>query len=226
MRWLIAVSAVLLAGCSAHGGIQTAHGIGEGNFQGAVEPGAFLGASSAGIGGVPTLNFAGRYGISDKVDLGLRFGSTLYELTGKVQFMGEGPDTQAGSVAPSLSYFGLKIDGEGATALNLRTPVLFGIPQGENQLVVGPNLGFTHLNTSLEGTTTNVWFLAAGGQVAYSAKLGDNFRLHPELALLVPVVFGVGATSTTTDLVDTSTSGVTASGTLIGLNLGLLFGGN
>ena len=210
--------AALLGGCAAHTSVTTAHTVGQGNFQGAIEPGV---GSVSGLT-APTFNAAFRYGVSEKVDLGARLGSTAYEVTGKYMFT----DTEGTvvSIAPAATLFALGGGGAVGGFFTASTPVLIGIPVGESQFIVGPNWVIFSAFGGGGGTSAGALTMGPGAHLAYSAKLGDKFRLHPELSLKLPGVInfasaGAGGSSVS--------GGATSAGIpVVGFTLGMLFGGN
>lgn len=223
LRCIPLVLSALLVGCATHGGLTTAHGVGKGNLQGAVEPGVGMVAGDGGSVIYPNLNLAMRYGVSDKVDIGGRIGTTSYEVIGKYVFTDGGTDQLVVSVAPSATFWAFSFGGAGGGFFAYQLPVLFGIPTGESQLVVGPKLKHVVGLASGGDASSSGSVIFGGAVVGYSAKLGDKFRLHPEVAVDVPLIAGASA-SAGGDSVGGSTS--VGGAALVGVNLGLLFGGN
>jgi len=208
----------LVGGCASHASVTTAHTVGEGNFQGAIEPG--VGSVSTDV--APTFNAAFRYGVSEKVDIGARFGSIVYELTGKYMFT----DTEGTvvSIAPAATLFAIGGGGGGAGFFTASTPVLIGIPVGESQFIVGPNWVIYSAIGGGAGVSSGGLTMGPGAHLAYSAKMGEKFRLHPELSLKLPGVInfasaGAGGSSVS--------AGSTSTGVpIVGFTLGMLFGGD
>lgn len=217
----------LLGACSSHGSIQTAHTVGKGNFQGAIEPGVVMIPNTVTLSGAPgtlifpSVNFAGRYGVTEKFDLGARLGSSLYEITTKFQFTDDGGTII--SLAPDATFAAFAVNGAGGGFFRFQTPLLIGLPAGENQFIVGPNWVFNSAFGGGGGQTAAVTGMGPGVQVAYSAKLADSFRLHPELSVKFPGLIALGTTSGTAG---TASAGATTLTPVLGVNLGLLFGGN
>lgn len=230
----IMVFSLLLAsiGC-ATGTMQTARTSGEQNFQFSVEPGVVGVGSAIGFGVLPTFNIAGRYGVSDTIDLGARIGSMGYELQSK--FMLTDPndmESTAISIAPSLTATGGGSGGGGAlmsryiartvitgssggggALIQSTIPVIIGLPMGESELVIAPRVTPIILFSS-GGSGLG---LLGGASVGYAAKMG-GFTLLPEIAIDVPF------------LAASASSG--GSGPIVGFNalvfnigVGLLFGG-
>src|SRR5687768_16316244 len=121
------IIAATLLGC-ASATLQTARTNGQGNFQFAVEPGVVYPSLLGGV--FPSLNLSGRYGVSDRVDLGLRLGtSSFYEVQSK--FLLTDPadiDGVALALAPSTTFFTISFGGDdvsgGVFFWDTRVPLL------------------------------------------------------------------------------------------------------
>ena len=208
--------AAFVTGCAAHTSVTTAHTVGKGNFQGAIEPG---------VGAIPpitapTFNAAFRYGVSEKVDIGFRFGTVSYELTTKYMFSDPESDGTVVSLAPATTFWFLSAGGAGGGFFRFDSPLLIGIPVGESQFIVGPNWSFWSTFAGGAGVSAGGFSMGPGAHLAYSAKMGDNFRLHPELSVKMPALISFASSS-----VGSSSGGSTAY-PLVGFTLGFLFGGN
>lgn len=214
---ILALSVV--AGCSTHGGLTTAHSVGDGNLQVAIEPGvgAYMAAGNTLV--LPQFNVGVRYGLSDRAEIGGRIGTSLYEVTGKYVFTDPEADTVI-SIAPSGSLIAFGGGGVGAGYFNYQVPLLFGIPSGENQIVVGPKLRHSIYFGGGGGTSAGGQLVMIGGVAAYSIKVSEKFRFHPELAVDVPVLATASASGAG------SVSGAGYGGLVVGVNAGLMFGGN
>src|SRR5437868_24669 len=107
MRTLItAVPALALSGCVTMGSVQRAGTLGKGNFEFGVEPGFWGGLVTSrdlGVGNLylPSVNFSGRYGVSDRFDIGGRIGGDLM-LMAKILLTDPESTTLAMSLAPSI----------------------------------------------------------------------------------------------------------------------------
>jgi hypothetical protein len=222
----------LLATACAPAVLQTARTNGKGNFQFAVEPG-LVGASAAGSTGVaPTFNLSGRYGVSDSVDLGLRLGTSLYELQGKFLFTDPADtDGVALALAPSTTVFGGGIStGDtkvGGFYWGTRIPLLIGVPVGRSELTIGPRLspivfGAGGGAEGVDGSST-AFALMAGASVGFAGRAADKFRIMPEVGIDVPLIGGgtasVGGTST-------SSTQAFSGAVTFNAGLGLMFGGS
>lgn len=220
--WQAALGCALAVGCATHGGVTTAHPVGQGNVQVGIEPGAAMVSGVDRPAVAPTFNVAVRYGVSDRVDLGGRLGTTGYELLGKIQLNQPGADVPI-SVAPSGHVVAWGRNDHGFAYVQYQVPLLVGIPLGESQLVVGPKVRHMIAVGGAGGHSSGGSVLMTGGVVALSLKAGNTFRFHPEVALDVPTIgTGLGEIG--------GGGGVAVGGgigaALIGFNLGLLFGGD
>jgi hypothetical protein len=212
----------VLPGCGVHSGVTTAHTVGKGAFQGAIEPGAVIAAGGGASGAAPTLNFAFRYGVSDKVDFGVRLGTTTYELFTKVMLTEPDPSAVVASVAPHATVWALAIGGAGFGFFDLKVPVLIGVPVGESQLVLAPKARVFGALAGGSGASAQATLLMLGGGVGFSGKVGEKFRIHPEVTADIPVAAIAGASAGGTG---TAGAAVTTGGVLVGVNLGFLIGG-
>jgi hypothetical protein len=213
----------LLATACAPAMLQTARTNGQGNFQFAVEPGVGAGLSG-GIGGVwPELNLSGRYGVSDRIDLGLRIGTSLYEF--QTKFMLTDPTATDGvalALAPSTTIIGGGGGGVGAVYWNTRVPLLIGIPAGTSELTIGPRLTPTVVAGGGGGVGAGGFVLSGGASLGYAAHVGTKFRVMPEVGLDVPFVGAVAAGGGGTG---TSAAGVGTGVVLFNAAVGFLIGG-
>ncbi|MBL9038668.1 MAG: hypothetical protein JNG84_09160, partial [Archangium sp.] len=138
VRWCGAALWVAFAsGCLTIGGVQRADTLGKGNFQFALEPGV-LAVSDATVGTLvlPTIDLAGRYGVDERVDLGLRLGTTGFELQGKFLLTEPGSTSFAGSIAPTVGGVFLGV----LNYFSLNVPFLAGIKLGPHELILGPRI--------------------------------------------------------------------------------------
>ena len=122
------------SGCLTMGTVQTADTLGKGHFQVSAEPGIWgLGArnpngSISTPSNIPHVDAAFRYGVNDRLDLGIRSGFSLIELQAKVLFTDQQADTLAMSLAPTLGFgfFSvtdpLTLDTQALTYANLGIP--------------------------------------------------------------------------------------------------------
>jgi hypothetical protein len=200
MRRVVAGAALLLGvvgtGCVSVSHVQTADTLGAGKFQFALEPGMGGAAviSEDASGGIyyPHIDLAARYGITDRVDLGVRFGSSLVELQSKFLLTNPNDMGKAISVAPSVMGAFLGSEGsDGVSYMNLAVPVLFGLKtSGGSELVLGPRVSATRLTV---GSDAAINILSAGASVGYALRVTEGFRLMPEVGVSIPLVGKVAA---------------------------------
>lgn len=223
---ILLVFMYVTTGC-ATSSVQTARTNGEGNFQFGVEPGV-IGALATGggatAGGVfPAFNIAGRYGISDSVDIGARIGSVGYEIQTKFMFTDPADlSSTAISLAPAFTAIGYGGGGAGVGGgvffAVARVPLLVGIPVGDSEFVVAPRVSPAFFAGGAGGESAGGFFLSAGGSAGFAARLGDKFWLMPEAGIDVPVVAGAVTSGG-------SGAGAGFGGFIFNATVGLLFGG-
>ncbi len=217
------LSFFLVASIGCAGTMQTARTNGTGNFQFGVEPGATILSSSEGSITAPSFNLAGRYGITDTIDLGARIGTALYEIQSK--FMLTDPNDQSGiamSIAPSFTAIGAGTGDGGSFYLGTKIPFLIGIPVGDSELTIAPRLSPSFITAGSGDSDVTGFILSGGGSVGFAARLGDTFWILPEISVEIPFVGGATASSG-----DSSSSEASAGfgGSIINIGVGLLFGG-
>jgi hypothetical protein len=203
-------------GCASISSVQSADTLGRGNLQGAIEPGLWGGTSSrSGVQVIPHVDGAVRFGVTDRVDLGVRAGMSFLELQTKFLLTEPGNPRLAMSLAPTVG--GIFSSGGGNTQegiFNAAVPLLIGVKfAGGHQLILGPRAqGFLIV---ANGSLTPI--VAVGSSVGFLWQVGDNFGLLPEVAVLVPVV---GAATTSQLLFQ----GLNTGAAFVQFKLGLMFG--
>lgn len=226
-----ALIGVLGTGCASVSHVQTADTLGAGRFQFAIEPGllgaAVLGGEEnvAAAGYVPHFDMALRYGVSERVDLGVRVGSSLAELQTKFLLTQPNDPVKAISLAPSISGAsfgsGTSVDGEelSSSYLNVAVPLLVGFKtKGGSELVLGPRAIWTRVSGDVgnEGAAVNI--LSVGASVGYALRVTEGFRIMPEVGLSFPVVGEVNSTSSDSEAIAGFNGGFAQ------FKLGFLFG--
>lgn len=186
----LALSLLTMAGCSVSA-VQTARTNGQGNLQVGLEPGV-LGAGAGGVGGVwPAMDVAVRYGISDRVDLGGRMGSSSgVEFQSKFQLTGD--DGVVVALAPSLITAFVAAGGAGGGFVSVPVPLLVDVPLGESTLVLGPRLRPTFAYGAGGGVTASGVGLSGGGTLGIALPVADTVKLLPEFGAELPLSGGVG----------------------------------
>lgn len=215
------LSLIGLSACLTSGVVQTAETAGKDNFQFAIEPGV-LGVEAGGGGGafVPSINISGRYGVTDRFDLGGRIGSTLIEVQGKYMFTEPAEDEIQVSIAPHIG--GLAAGGSGAAAgfFWIKSPVLIDIPVGSSDLVLGPGPRIVGVASGGGGDSAGGVIFGLGTSIGYAARVGERARIMPEFAFDVPIVAAGAAGGETA-----SVGGLAGNGFVWTFQVGVLLGG-
>jgi hypothetical protein len=203
-----------LPACLTSSIVQTAETAGKDNFQFSFEPGVIGAAGEGGTVALPSINLSARYGVSDRVDIGGRFGSSLLEASVKVMVTEPDADALQVSVAPHLGGFFVAGGGEGGGVFWFRVPVLFDIPVGEHDVVLGPTARILGVGTT-EGT---VGIFELGTSVGFAARVGNAARIIPEFGVSFPLAgaAAVGGETGSTTLGD---------GALFSFQIGIVLGG-
>jgi hypothetical protein len=220
---LALVAGIVGTGCVSTSHVQTADTLGAGKFQFAMEPGVGGTAviSDAGGGSVyyPHVDLALRYGVTDTLDLGVRFGSSLVELQSKILLTSPDDADRAISLAPSVMGFFFASGGESVNYVNLALPVLIGFKtSGGSEFVLGPRLVGTNISTGASGESASINVLSVGASVGYALRVGRGFRLMPEIGLSIPVVGEVDTSQTDSEVLSGFAGG------FVQFKLGFLFG--
>lgn len=221
-RGLFLISFIFASiGCA--GTMQTARTNGEGNFQFGVEPGAAIAVGEGGAGGLPSFNLAGRYGVSETIDIGARIGTISYEIQSKFMLTDPADQTSlAMSLAPSVTAIGFGTGDAGAFLLSADIPFLVGIPVGDSELTIAPKISPAFVTGGGGDANVSGLILSGGGSVGFAARVGDKFWILPEISVKVPF-FGAASASSGDTSASESTTGV--GGAILNIGVGLLFGG-
>jgi hypothetical protein len=150
----------------------------------------------------PTVGIAGRYGVTDRFDMGGRIGPSGFELQAKVM-LDHPQSAYPVSLAPSA---GLTVLDTGGVALRFYTfalPLLIGVPLPKgHQLIFAPRLAdqLSDISAGTAGGLINV--LSAGGSIGVAFHVWHLWLL-PELGIQAPVL----STAIRTDVSGGSTFG-------------------
>lgn len=221
---LALLSSLVAAGCATVGNYQLANTLGKGHGQFAIEPSYY--DRSLGIGeevilpaeegdkavavsgedlnrelyldaGVPYLTAAFRYGVTDQVDVGLRWGANALDAMAKVQLTPPEKKDLVVSVAPSLG--GLVVPtGEGGSArlFVAQSSLLVGMGVGkayQHQIVFGPKVQGWWASGGAEDLAISASYLSVGGHLGVGVRLTPNIHLMPEAAFSMPLSWTVRA---------------------------------
>lgn len=207
--WLVAVSAC------APTLTQTALTNGKGRLQVAPELGAIVTGFDERQTVLPSVGVSARYGVTDRLDLGLRLGPGLVELQGKVLLIDPGArrlDSIALSVAPTLAVSVANAAGVGPFYGRVALPVLLDVAVGRERFIFGARLAQVIAPGDATGLNQG-WELSAGVSVGFALSLGQLVQLVPEVGLDAP-------------LAGRATLLPGASLPQLGLRLGVLLGGS
>jgi hypothetical protein len=199
---------VSLTGCS-YSNLGLARTLDKGRVQFAAAPGgmANVGNYSGKKKDTPygQLDLAVRYGVTDHTELGLKLWLGGAVVDGKLSLLrSDGNSGIDVAIDPGL---GIRLGNVAPVIGVVQLPVLIGFNFGGNQLVLAPKLVDEISLGSLQMGHT----LLVGSSVGYAFKVGNNFRLMPEVTVMYPT------------LTNSSFSG--ASSVIVQGGVGLLFGG-
>jgi hypothetical protein len=200
-----------LLACATVGTLQTADPLGKGNYEVGVEPAAAIFGGGGTSIPLPAFDVALRAGVSERVDVSGSLGFSGLGVGTKILLTDPDSDLVYVSVAPSATVFAL-----GVTMYQFELPVLVGVPFGEHQLVVAPKL-YDYFGSTAAGEA-NANMVALGGSAGFSFRVGENVRVMPEYAVVVPVAGSAAAFGETTS--DSIESGVTLSQLSLGIAVG------
>jgi hypothetical protein len=168
------IAILAMSGCFSIGMGQRAETLGKKGWEVGIEPsviGVVTDASSKPIAGQPKVQIAGRYGLCDRVDVGLRLGTPYFGVTTKVML------TTPGAGGPVVSA-GLEtglIPDDRRLAWHVSFPLFVGFPVGvDDQVVLTPRIHAYNFGGGLLGTL--------GSGVGYVAQLGP-VAVIPEVAV-------------------------------------------
>lgn len=222
-RTLAVASAIAITGCASISNVQTADTLGKGNIQVGIEPGLWGGAGSGGAAFLPHVDASIRYGVAERVDIGVRAGSSFLEFQSKFLLTTPGDPDIAVSIAPTFGgvvLFGTgSASGGGGGVLNIGVPVLIGIKtSGGSEFVIGPRMqNLVVFGTSSSGGGSG-YVLGVGGSLGFFWRIADNFGLLPEVSAVYPVV---GAANS----VAGGLQGIGAGAAILQFKLGVIIGG-
>ena len=212
MRILAVVALALgvsLTGCASYSNMGLARTLDKGRFQIAAAPAAVRNVGNYSGAQNDALQWQGdlaaRFGITDHTELGLKLWLGGGVIDSKFSLLrSDGNSGVDVAIDPGVGIrFGSTVPWVGIVQL----PVLIGINFGGSQLVLAPKLvDEISLGRQQTGHT-----LLVGSSVGYALKLGEGFRIMPEVTVMYPT------------LVNTGFSG--ASSVIVQGGIGLLIGG-
>ncbi len=166
--------AALVSGCISMSTMQTARTNDKGQFTGFIGGGAVnsdlvLGELDTISISAPFLEVGGRYGINDKLDVGLKLaiiGTAVADA--KYQFLGTKESKFAGSIGLGLGYLSIESGDSKSKIFDVITPAYFSYhPTDWLSLYTSPRyvLRINSFTTATEktGSSTSNWYGATGG---------------------------------------------------------------
>lgn len=207
---LLALSFALM-GCPSTTTLGMARTLDKGHLQLAVAPGIYgfvplPGAPYEGPPGTVQLEVAGRYGLTDDVEMGLKLWLYGAQLESKLSLLRSRPDSGIDIALAPAGGAVFYSQGVGAPGqYNFHLPLLIGFNLDGSQLVLAPRLTDVVL---VYPSRSNI--LLGGGSVGFAIKITPSLRLMPEISALRPMF---GATTQTN------------ASLLFQFGLGILFGG-
>jgi hypothetical protein len=208
----------LLSGCASVGALQPAQVSGRGKGQVGLEMSQQATWNRGAFVSYPMVGVSGRYGVSDRVDLGGRVGPTGLEAQVKVQLSAPTSPGVIFSLAPSVGFAATEANEVKLRYLNIALPLLIGVPLPRgHQLLLSPRVFNTLYNLeggSISGTLNTV---------SLGASVGVAFRVWK--LWLIPE-FGVAHPMLVTTVNSSGTGGTFAIGaaTTFQLNFSVLWG--
>lgn len=188
---LLAVLALALFGCPSFSTMGTARTIGRGKTQLLVAAEGMGSATHSGVGVLPQLELAGRYGFTDDVELGLKAWYLGAALDAKVQLIRSANPESGLDVA-----FDPTIGWGAPNKLTVAVPLLLGFNfRGGHQLVLGPRLVDQLWFDPAQPAARAVNALLAGMSVGFAWKISERVRLMPELSVLYPIAAAPGVST-------------------------------
>lgn len=146
-----------------------------------------------------TLSVAGRYAITDRIEIGARVGATKPEIMAKFRLDRGNPGSTAISIAPSFGAFIATATGIDAVTSYGQVPILVGVPVGRHEFVFSGALHLAHA----VNVETYVWgfALSPGASVGFVAQPLPWLSILPNLAVAMPLLHAGPAGAGTSDTV-------------------------
>ena len=208
---------LVLSGCPSISTLGLARTLDQGEVQVAISPGssglALAANDTTGLLAAPQIEVAARYGVTDSFELGAKAWVVGAAIDGKFSLIrSNGENGLDLAINPGFGYLSVSASTSSGAASNVGTlsiylPLLIGLNFGGHQLVLGPKV----IDQIYFAGSASQNLILVGSSIGFALKLGDNFRLLPELSVAYPL--GVDTTA------------VGATGLAYQANLVFLFGG-
>ncbi len=178
---------LLACGCANVGALQRPNTVGAGNGELALELSEQALFNRDTVQAFPMAGIAGRYGVTDSLDLGGRLGPSGFELQAKGLL--DGPEARYPvSLAPSAGVSVLDTGGVALRFYNFALPLLVGVPLPRgHQLVVAPRVADSVSFIGAGSAHGLINVLAAGVSVGVALHVW-RLWLIPELGVQTPLL--------------------------------------
>lgn len=176
------------AGCRGNlNTFQPARTMPKGGFQVGVETSGIGALSKSGNELVADVSVAGRYALTDRLEIGARVGTARPELMMKARLDRGGAGDIAISLAPSLGGFVANATGLKAAIFYGQVPLLVGFPFGRHELVLGAAVHAAHAIDA----RSEVWgtLISPGLSIGFFAAPLAWLSIVPEVSLAYPLVY-------------------------------------
>ncbi len=178
---------LVLCGCANVGALQRPNTVGAGKGELALEVSEQALFNRDTVQAYPMAGVAGRYGVTDQLDLGGRVGPSGFELQAKVMLDAHDSPYPL-SLAPSAGMTVLDTGGVALRFYNFALPVLLGVPLPRgHQLVLSPRLADALSDISAGSAHGLINVLSVGLSVGVALHVWQLW-LIPELGVQAPLL--------------------------------------
>ena len=187
MTRLFGLAAVvgLATACATASTMQTASTLGQGKLQAAVEPSVSYAADGTEVASGAVTSLGIRYGITNGLDIGGRFGSAGTEVHTKLSFTRYESRVHL-SIAPSFAA-GLGFGNGNGGAIKGDVPLLLGLPVGDAELILGARVAEVMVVQHPDVGDDTVWLPYVGGVLGAKLPKSGAVTPLPELAVMWPM---------------------------------------
>ncbi|MGM0559370.1 MAG: hypothetical protein ACQEVA_23505 [Myxococcota bacterium] len=183
-----------LSGCFSYSTLHTATPVEKGKVEVNLAPGVFgIGDSASGSSvTLPTTEIAGRYGVTDDFDFGIKlfFLGTAFDFNYAIV----NEEKVAFSVDPYISISQLS----GTLANDTTTNLIYGVtslnllldlkPSDMVTFTIGAKPGWLYALGNVNGDVDLGTGFAAGGMAGIELRVNENFAIMPSADVLVPIM--------------------------------------
>lgn len=178
------LAAALLCGCASITAGQRAQTLGRGNLELGLETSYRASLTRDTVQAFPTMSLAGRLGVTDRVDAGVRVGAAGLGASAKLR-LDRGAGRTAWSLAPSIDWVHAYDDGIGFDTLETSLPLLASYRVSDTLELEGSARVHSSLLHVLWSDRSYLHTLGVGGGVGLGIR-GSRAWLLPEVGALWP----------------------------------------